>query len=209
MVQAILSLCYLCTRIKDYLVYDLQEVRLNKSHYFFLKCHRSFSLLIWNVSHTLQLPLSLQSTVVFLSILCIFFILMHSGARGDTRKAIERAVCVPHDFHCVHLQMKKLREKLAGSLQMASQIYYNPGKAITVWSSKMSSSEVKEVDAEILCPKKISISAAHRGFCVLFLRNQSEPVLYWPVHPVLWCKTHHATGYQREQHRDDQQLGGK
>ncbi|XP_031727364.1 plasma protease C1 inhibitor [Anarrhichthys ocellatus] len=48
------------------------------------------------------------------------------GARGDTRKAIERAVCVPHDFHCVHLQMKKLREKLAGSLQMASQIYYTP-----------------------------------------------------------------------------------
>ncbi|KAK5926685.1 hypothetical protein CgunFtcFv8_022235 [Champsocephalus gunnari] len=48
------------------------------------------------------------------------------GARGDTRKAIERAVCVPHDFHCVHLQMKKLRGKLAGSLQMASQIYYNP-----------------------------------------------------------------------------------
>ncbi|XP_029294437.1 LOW QUALITY PROTEIN: plasma protease C1 inhibitor [Cottoperca gobio] len=48
------------------------------------------------------------------------------GARGDTRKAIERAVCVPHEFHCVHLQMKKLREKLAGSLQMASQIYYNP-----------------------------------------------------------------------------------
>ncbi|KAF3852087.1 hypothetical protein F7725_005442 [Dissostichus mawsoni] len=47
-------------------------------------------------------------------------------ARGDTRKAIEIAVCVPHDFHCVHLQMKKLREKLAGSLQMASQIYYNP-----------------------------------------------------------------------------------
>ncbi|KAM9363704.1 plasma protease C1 inhibitor [Symphorus nematophorus] len=48
------------------------------------------------------------------------------GARGDTRKAIERAVCVPHDFHCIHFQMKKLREKLAGSLQMASQIYYNP-----------------------------------------------------------------------------------
>lgn len=48
------------------------------------------------------------------------------GARGDTRKAFERAVCVPHDFHCAHLQMKKLREKLAGSLQMASQIYYNP-----------------------------------------------------------------------------------
>ncbi|XP_054460206.1 plasma protease C1 inhibitor [Anoplopoma fimbria] len=48
------------------------------------------------------------------------------GARGDTRKAIERAVFVPHDFYCVHLQMKKLREKLAGSLQMASQIYYNP-----------------------------------------------------------------------------------
>ncbi|XP_034754143.1 plasma protease C1 inhibitor [Etheostoma cragini] len=53
------------------------------------------------------------------------------GARGHTRKAIERAVCVPHDFHCVHLQMKKLREKLAGSLQMASQIYYNPQKNLS------------------------------------------------------------------------------
>ncbi|XP_073322995.1 plasma protease C1 inhibitor [Pagrus major] len=48
------------------------------------------------------------------------------GARGDTRRAIERAVCVPHDFHCVHFQLKKLKEKLASSLQMASQIYYNP-----------------------------------------------------------------------------------
>ncbi|KAM7419255.1 hypothetical protein PAMA_016390 [Pampus argenteus] len=48
------------------------------------------------------------------------------GARGDTRRAIQTAVCVPHDFHCVHFQMKKLREKLASSLQMASQIYYNP-----------------------------------------------------------------------------------
>ncbi|XP_035493307.2 plasma protease C1 inhibitor [Scophthalmus maximus] len=48
------------------------------------------------------------------------------GARDHTRKAIERAVCVPHNFHCVHFQMKKLREKLASSLQMASQIYYNP-----------------------------------------------------------------------------------
>nr|XP_046270185.1 plasma protease C1 inhibitor [Scatophagus argus] len=48
------------------------------------------------------------------------------GARGDTRTAIERAVCVPHDFHCLHFQMKKLREKLGSSLQMASQIFYNP-----------------------------------------------------------------------------------
>ncbi|XP_034544718.1 plasma protease C1 inhibitor [Notolabrus celidotus] len=47
------------------------------------------------------------------------------GARGDTRKAIERAMFLPHDFHCVHFQMRKLKEKLAGSLQMASQIYYN------------------------------------------------------------------------------------
>ncbi|KAM9857110.1 plasma protease C1 inhibitor [Aulostomus maculatus] len=48
------------------------------------------------------------------------------GARGDTRRAIETAVCVPHDFHCVHVQIKKLREKLASSLQVASQVYYNP-----------------------------------------------------------------------------------
>ncbi|XP_029999413.1 plasma protease C1 inhibitor [Sphaeramia orbicularis] len=49
------------------------------------------------------------------------------GARGDTRKAIQRAVCLPHDFHCIHFQMKKLREKLSSSLKMSSQIYYNPG----------------------------------------------------------------------------------
>ncbi|NP_001290301.1 plasma protease C1 inhibitor precursor [Larimichthys crocea] len=47
------------------------------------------------------------------------------GARDNARRAIERAVCVPHDFHCVHFQMKKLREKLSGSLQMASQIFYD------------------------------------------------------------------------------------
>ncbi|XP_029918156.1 plasma protease C1 inhibitor isoform X2 [Myripristis murdjan] len=48
------------------------------------------------------------------------------GARGDTRRHIETAVCLPHDFHCVHFQMKRLKEKLAGSMQIASQIYYNP-----------------------------------------------------------------------------------
>uniref|UniRef100_A0A4W6BR61 Serpin peptidase inhibitor, clade G (C1 inhibitor), member 1 n=1 Tax=Lates calcarifer TaxID=8187 RepID=A0A4W6BR61_LATCA len=48
------------------------------------------------------------------------------GARDNTRKAIERAVCVPHEFHCVHFQMKRLRERMASSLQMASQIFYNP-----------------------------------------------------------------------------------
>ncbi|KAG7486932.1 plasma protease C1 inhibitor [Solea senegalensis] len=46
------------------------------------------------------------------------------GARGDTRKAIEAAIYVPQKFYCVHFQMKKLREKLVTSLQMASQIYY-------------------------------------------------------------------------------------
>ncbi|CAB1426902.1 unnamed protein product [Pleuronectes platessa] len=53
------------------------------------------------------------------------------GAKNDTRKAIERAVCLPHDFHCLHVHMKKLREKLSGSLQMASQIFYNPQMNLT------------------------------------------------------------------------------
>ncbi|XP_074555154.1 plasma protease C1 inhibitor [Halichoeres trimaculatus] len=48
------------------------------------------------------------------------------GARGDTRKAVERAIRVAHDFHCVHLEMRKLRNKMAGSLEMASQIFYSP-----------------------------------------------------------------------------------
>ncbi|KAM4604180.1 plasma protease C1 inhibitor [Polymixia lowei] len=48
------------------------------------------------------------------------------GARGPTRRDMEAALCVPHDFYCVHLQMRKLKEKLINSVQMASQIYYNP-----------------------------------------------------------------------------------
>lgn len=65
---------------------------------------------------------SFYTYILFLS----FFFLL-SGARNDTRRAIESAVCVPHDFHCVHLQMNKLRHKLSGSLHMASQIFYSPG----------------------------------------------------------------------------------
>ncbi|XP_040892483.1 plasma protease C1 inhibitor [Toxotes jaculatrix] len=71
---------------------------------------------------------SYPSSNVLFSPISISGLLSHLllGARDHTRKAIERAVCVPHDFHCVHFQMKKLREKLASSLQMASQIYYSP-----------------------------------------------------------------------------------
>lgn len=55
-----------------------------------------------------------------------------SGARDITQRAIERALAVPHDFTCVHFQMAKLREKLASSLEMSSQIYYHPSIAKTV-----------------------------------------------------------------------------
>ncbi|MEQ2309885.1 hypothetical protein AMECASPLE_003063, partial [Ameca splendens] len=48
------------------------------------------------------------------------------GASVNTRDALERAICVPHNFHCVHSQMKKQKQNMEQSLQMASQIYYNP-----------------------------------------------------------------------------------
>ncbi|XP_013868646.1 plasma protease C1 inhibitor [Austrofundulus limnaeus] len=48
------------------------------------------------------------------------------GANGNTRSALERAICLPHNLRCVHFQIKKQREKMAASLQMASQIFYNP-----------------------------------------------------------------------------------
>lgn len=47
------------------------------------------------------------------------------GARNKTRAALESALSLPPMFHCVHLEMKRLREQLSTSLQMASQIYYN------------------------------------------------------------------------------------
>lgn len=88
------------------------------------------------------------STYIYIFLHCLFFIMLPSGTRDDTRKAMERAICLPHDFHCVHLQMKKLREKLASSLQMASQIYYNP--SITVTSSDPKRLLCSQRDADIL-----------------------------------------------------------
>ncbi|KAM6972306.1 plasma protease C1 inhibitor [Aplochiton taeniatus] len=48
------------------------------------------------------------------------------GARGETRRQLEAALCLPHGFLCVHSQMKALKESLQASLQMASQVYYSP-----------------------------------------------------------------------------------
>ncbi|XP_047220756.1 plasma protease C1 inhibitor [Girardinichthys multiradiatus] len=48
------------------------------------------------------------------------------GASVTTRDALKRAICVPHNFHCVHSQMKKQKQNMGQSLQMASQIFYNP-----------------------------------------------------------------------------------
>ncbi|XP_010902190.3 plasma protease C1 inhibitor [Esox lucius] len=47
------------------------------------------------------------------------------GARGETRRKLESALCLSHDFFCVHTEMKKLKLKLSDTLKMASQIYYN------------------------------------------------------------------------------------
>ncbi|XP_042341707.1 plasma protease C1 inhibitor [Plectropomus leopardus] len=82
-----------------------------------------FSMKLYSFLRELQPSSNLLFSPISISG-ALFHLLL--GARDNTRKAIETAVYVPHDFHCVHLQMKKLREKLAGSLQMASQIYYNP-----------------------------------------------------------------------------------
>lgn len=62
----------------------------------------------------------------------VAFIPLPSGARDITQRAIESALAVPHDFNCVHFQMAKLREELASSLQMSSQIYYDPSITKTV-----------------------------------------------------------------------------
>ncbi|XP_072319071.1 plasma protease C1 inhibitor [Eucyclogobius newberryi] len=47
------------------------------------------------------------------------------GARNKTRAALEGALSLPPMFHCVHSEMKRLREQLSTSLRMASQIYFN------------------------------------------------------------------------------------
>ncbi|XP_056136605.1 plasma protease C1 inhibitor isoform X2 [Lampris incognitus] len=76
-------------------------------------------------SHISQLKSSANLLFSPISISGIFSNLL-LGARGDTRRVIEAALCLPHDFHCVHSQMKRLKENLLASLKIASQIYYNP-----------------------------------------------------------------------------------
>lgn len=105
----------------------------------------------------------------------VFF--LSPGARHDTRKAIERALCVPHDFHCVHLQMKKLREKLDGSMQIASQIYYNPRIINTVWKIQ-SSNAIKRNIWQITLDINSNSSQYPVVFLCFFHRNESEWVLY-------------------------------
>ncbi|XP_023835346.1 plasma protease C1 inhibitor [Salvelinus sp. IW2-2015] len=53
------------------------------------------------------------------------------GARGKTRRDMETALCLSHDFFCVHSEMKKLKLKLQDTLKMASQIYYNPNMKLS------------------------------------------------------------------------------
>lgn len=47
------------------------------------------------------------------------------GAKNKTRTDLESALSLPSMFPCIHSEMKRLREHLSNSLQMASQIYYN------------------------------------------------------------------------------------
>ncbi|XP_046900422.1 plasma protease C1 inhibitor [Hypomesus transpacificus] len=47
------------------------------------------------------------------------------GARKETRELLEAALSLPHNFTCVHSQMKKLKQRLQDNMKMASQIYYH------------------------------------------------------------------------------------
>lgn len=61
-------------------------------------------------------PISISGTLAHLLL----------GARNKTREDIESALRLPFFLSsCVHSEMKRLREQLSDSLEMASQIYYN------------------------------------------------------------------------------------
>ncbi|KAF7670315.1 hypothetical protein LDENG_00271980 [Lucifuga dentata] len=107
-----------------------------------------FSIKLYSHLRKLQPSTNLLFSPISISELLTYFLL---GARDDTRRAIEAAICVAHDFHCVHHQMKKLRRKLGTSVQMASQIFYNPNmnlsKSFTNQSMQFYNSEpVKMLD---------------------------------------------------------------
>ncbi|KAJ8335985.1 hypothetical protein SKAU_G00393280 [Synaphobranchus kaupii] len=65
---------------------------------------------------------------LFFSPISISWMLSHLllGARGQTQAALETALCFPHSFSCLHEEMKSLREELAHSVEIASNIYHSP-----------------------------------------------------------------------------------
>uniref|UniRef100_A0A3P9ISG9 Serpin peptidase inhibitor, clade G (C1 inhibitor), member 1 n=1 Tax=Oryzias latipes TaxID=8090 RepID=A0A3P9ISG9_ORYLA len=82
-----------------------------------------FSMNVFSHLRELQPSNNLLFSPISISVLLSNLLL---GAGDDTRRALQSAIFVPHDFNCIHSQLKKLREKMSQSLQMASQIYYNP-----------------------------------------------------------------------------------
>uniref|UniRef100_A0A8K9Y114 Serpin peptidase inhibitor, clade G (C1 inhibitor), member 1 n=1 Tax=Oncorhynchus mykiss TaxID=8022 RepID=A0A8K9Y114_ONCMY len=65
---------------------------------------------------------------------------------------METALCLSHDFFCVHSEMKKLKLKLhQDTLKMASQIYYNPIQSMQFYDAdpvKLTNSS--EVNVEMI-----------------------------------------------------------
>ncbi|KAJ0051004.1 hypothetical protein NL108_012147, partial [Boleophthalmus pectinirostris] len=80
------------------------------------------------------------------------------GSRNITRAALEGALFLPPRFHCVHSEMKRLREKLSGSLQMASQIFYNTESNLTTSFVKQSG---EYYDSEPVKLKEDSLENVH------------------------------------------------
>lgn len=48
------------------------------------------------------------------------------GARKETRVELEKALCLPEDFSCLHMVMNMMREEMEGKLLIANQMFYNP-----------------------------------------------------------------------------------
>ncbi|KAI1887614.1 hypothetical protein AGOR_G00192130 [Albula goreensis] len=71
---------------------------------------------------------SQPSQNLLISPISISVILTHLllGARGDTQSDLENVLCFPSNFSCLHHEMKSLTEEMRGSVEIASNIYYNP-----------------------------------------------------------------------------------
>ncbi|CAB1328178.1 unnamed protein product [Coregonus sp. 'balchen'] len=107
------------------------------------------------------------------------------GARGKTRRDMETALCLSHDFFCVHSEMKKLKLKLQDTLKMASQIYYNPNMMLSESFTNQSMQFYDSDPVKLTNSSEVNVEMINSWVAKQTNNKIKELVNYVPAHTEL------------------------